>query len=299
MTAVSFSPIQTGRVVIWDGARILSALSRRDEPRLLLRRAGAALGRVPPAVRAERPLLRRLHEHAPATRWSRATASRGIRTRRPGERVTLLTIEQPFDNHNGGQLQFGPDGYLYIGMGDGGSANDPICNAQRDDSLLGKLLRIDVDQNRASALSTPSRPTTLPARGVPIEVWAKGLRNPWRFSFDRRRATCASATSGRTPAEEVDVQPAGDRGAEHYGWKVMEGTICGAAGVAGCPSRLRRALRLATAYMRPVVRVRPRLGQLLDHRRLRVSRLRDAVVSRDVFLRRLLHGEALREPARC
>ena len=105
----------------------------------------------------------------------------------PSSGVILRTIAQPFPNHNGGQLQFGPDGYLYIGMGDGGSANDPMCNAQRDESLLGKMLRIDVDQNVNSPPFygiPPDNPFAAP--GGPLdEIWAKGLRNPWRFSFDR------------------------------------------------------------------------------------------------------------------
>jgi len=106
----------------------------------------------------------------------------------PASARILLTIEQPFSNHNGGQLQFGPDGYLYIGMGDGGSANDPACRAQKTDNLLGKMLRIDVDQN----VATPPYygiPASNPFRGAgdpPDEVWASGLRNPWRFSFDRQ-----------------------------------------------------------------------------------------------------------------
>ena len=96
--------------------------------------------------------------------------------------VILLTITQPFANHNGGQLQFGPDGYLYIGMGDGGSANDPMCNGQRDDTLLGKLLRIDVDQNVNTPPFygiPPGNPFASPG-GALDEIWAKGLRNPWR-----------------------------------------------------------------------------------------------------------------------
>ncbi|HJW13641.1 MAG TPA: PQQ-dependent sugar dehydrogenase, partial [Thermoanaerobaculia bacterium] len=156
----------------------------------------------------------------------------------PASGVILLTIPQPFANHNGGQLQFGPDGYLYIGMGDGGSANDPFCNAQRDDTLLGKLLRIDVDQN----VSTP------PFYGIPAgnpfagpgppqdEIWARGLRNPWRFSFDRGTGDLYIADVGQSAREEIDFQPRASAGGENYGWKVMEGSLCGAGGSSGCPA---------------------------------------------------------------
>jgi glucose/arabinose dehydrogenase len=155
----------------------------------------------------------------------------------PGSGVILLTIPQPFSNHNGGQLQFGPDGYLYIGMGDGGSANDPMCNGQRDDTLLGKFLRIDVDQNVGTAPFfgiPPSNPFA--AAGPPADkVWAKGLRNPWRFSFDRATGDLYIADVGQSAREEIDFQPRASTGGENYGWKIMEGTLCGAGGSSGCP----------------------------------------------------------------
>ncbi len=146
----------------------------------------------------------------------------------PASAKILLTIEQPFSNHNGGQLQFGPDGYLYIGMGDGGDANDPACRAQRTDNLLGKMLRIDVDQN----VATPPYygiPASNPFRGTgdPLdEIWASGVRNPWRFSFDRQTGDLWIADVGQGRREEIDFQPAGDHGGENYGWKIMEGTLC-------------------------------------------------------------------------
>jgi glucose/arabinose dehydrogenase len=149
----------------------------------------------------------------------------------------LLTIPQPFTNHNGGQLMFGPDGYLYIGMGDGGSANDPNCTAQRDDTLLGKMLRIDVNAN----IDTPpfygipaSNPFVGPA--LPLdEIWAKGLRNPWRFSFDRERGDLWIGDVGQGAREEIDFQAAGSGGGRNYGWKLMEGTACGGGGPGACP----------------------------------------------------------------
>jgi glucose/arabinose dehydrogenase len=155
----------------------------------------------------------------------------------PASGVTLLTIGQPFSNHNGGQLAFGPDGYLYVGTGDGGSANDPMCNGQRDDTLLGKILRIDVDANVDSPPFygiPPDNPFAGPGGGRD-EIWAKGLRNPWRFSFDRGTGDLFIADVGQGSREEIDYQPAGSAGGANYGWKVMEGTACGGGGTSGCP----------------------------------------------------------------
>lgn len=123
----------------------------------------------------------------------------------------LLTAPQPFTNHNGGQLVFGPrDGLLYIGMGDGGSGGDPQGHGQNRTSLLGKMLRLDTERT--------SRPTP--------EIWALGLRNPWRFSFDRETADLYIADVGQGAKEEIDFQPASSTGGENYGWNVMEGTNC-------------------------------------------------------------------------
>ncbi|MGH9368369.1 MAG: PQQ-dependent sugar dehydrogenase [Thermoanaerobaculia bacterium] len=154
----------------------------------------------------------------------------------PATAITLLTIDQPFPNHNGGQLEFGPDGYLYIGMGDGGSANDPMCNAQRDETLLGKLLRIDVDQNVNSPpfYGIPSDNPFATPGGARDEIWARGLRNPWRFSFDRVTGDLWIGDVGQGDREEIDVAPGASRGGENYGWKMMEGTRC--AGSSGCPA---------------------------------------------------------------
>jgi glucose/arabinose dehydrogenase len=154
----------------------------------------------------------------------------------PSSGRVLLKIDQPFTNHNGGQLQFGPDGYLYVGMGDGGSGGDPDCRAQRGDTLLGKLLRIDVDQS-VSASPFYGIPPDNPFRGndgIPDEVWARGLRNPWRFSFDRGTGDLYIGDVGQSAREEVDRQSAGSPGGENYGWKVMEGSLC--FGTASCPA---------------------------------------------------------------
>jgi len=143
----------------------------------------------------------------------------------PASEEVLLIIPQPFANHNGGQLAFGPDGYLYIGMGDGGSGGDPLNNGQATGTLLGKLLRIDVESGAVPYGIPPTNPF-LGMAGYRAEIWALGLRNPWRFSFDRLMGDLYIADVGQGTFEEVDVQPVGSAGGQNYGWKVMEGAAC-------------------------------------------------------------------------
>ena len=139
--------------------------------------------------------------------------------------TNLLTITQPQVNHNGGQLQFGPkDGYLYIGTGDGGGAGDQhgtIGNAQDLSKLLGKLLRINVEGVPTYTIP-PTNPFTQTS-GARHEVWAFGLRNPWRFSFDRVTGDLYIGDVGQDCFEEIDYQPASSHGGENYGWRLMEG----------------------------------------------------------------------------
>jgi glucose/arabinose dehydrogenase len=146
----------------------------------------------------------------------------------PASGVILMTISHPTNsNHNGGQLQFGPDGFLYIGTGDGGSANDPPCNAQNTGSRLGKLLRIDVDVSTPPYwTSPPSNPFAGPGSAGLDEIWAIGLRNPWRFSFDRVTGDLWIGDVGQDQREEIDFQPVTSPGGENYGWKIVEGTRC-------------------------------------------------------------------------
>jgi glucose/arabinose dehydrogenase len=143
----------------------------------------------------------------------------------PASGVVLLTIPHPtFANHNGGQLQFGADGFLYIGTGDGGSAGDPNNNAQNLNQLLGKILRIDVDHGSPYAIP-PSNPFAQ-RTGARGEIWAYGVRNPWRFSFDRTTGDLWIGDVGQDAFEEVDFQPATSIGGENYGWRKMEGQHC-------------------------------------------------------------------------
>ncbi len=136
----------------------------------------------------------------------------------PAERV-ILEIAQPFRNHNGGLNLFGPDGMLYIGMGDGGSAGDPSNNGQRLDTLLGKLLRIDID---GTPYRVPPDNPFVSRAGARPEIWAYGLRNPWRFSFDGSTGRLVLADVGQNKWEEIDIVEKG----QNYGWRIMEGAHC-------------------------------------------------------------------------
>lgn len=141
------------------------------------------------------------------------------------ERV-ILAADQPYANHNGGQVVFGPDGFLYLGLGDGGASNDPEGRAQSLSDLLGSILRVDV-QSGTSYTVPPDNPFVGLA-GVQPEVWSYGLRNPWRFSFDRATGDLYVADVGQNSYEEVDIAPAsaGSGRAVNYGWNIMEGSHC-------------------------------------------------------------------------
>lgn len=171
----------------------------------------------------------------------------------PNSEQVILTVTQPQANHNGGQLESGPDGYLYMGMGDGGGGGDQhgtIGNAQDPSALLGKILRIGVEPASQNSVSLPSAPFVLflpfvsksavsfqpysipptnpyaETAGYRGEIWALGVRNPWRFSFDRQTGDLYIADVGQGSWEEVDFQPKSSAGGENYGWRILEGDHC-------------------------------------------------------------------------
>ena len=232
--------IQTGTVRIWDGSRILPS------PFLDLSSRISCCG--------ERGLLSiAFHPRYAENGWffvyftattgdvtvERHSVLAGDRDHGDPSGVTLLTITHRANtNHNGGELQFGPDGLLYVGVGDGGSANDPPCNAQNGGVLLGKILRLDVDSNSSAPpyYAIPASNPFASSGTVRPEIWALGLRNPWRFSFDRFTGDLWIGDVGQDSREEVDFQPRSSAGGENYGWKIMEGTMCGVGGSSGCPA---------------------------------------------------------------
>jgi len=145
----------------------------------------------------------------------------------PGSEVVILEVAQPYSNHNGGQIAFGPDGYLYIALGDGGSGGDPQGNGQNTSTLLGALLRIDIDQTGGQMAyrippDNPFAGGNCPRPGCREEIYAYGLRNPWRFSFDDTSGRLWLADVGQNAWEEIDVVESG----KNYGWNRMEGMHC-------------------------------------------------------------------------
>jgi glucose/arabinose dehydrogenase len=140
--------------------------------------------------------------------------------------ATVLFAQPDFaPNHNGGMLAFGPDGYLYVGLGDGGGGGDPQSNGQKRSTLLGKLLRLDISGDEPYAIPADN-PWPNGGDEARPEIWAYGLRNPWRFSFDRSTGDLYIADVGQNAYEEIDFQPAGASGGPNYGWSTREGAHC-------------------------------------------------------------------------
>ena len=154
--------------------------------------------------------------------FRRSTADRA----NPASERQVLVMADPEGNHNGGQLNFGPDGLLYIGTGDGGGAGDQhgtIGNAQDLGSLLGKILRIDPSAGAGKAYSVPSSNPFVDRAGARPEIWAYGLRNPWRFSFDRKTGDLTIGDVGQDEVEEIDFTLRNESSGSNFGWRPYEG----------------------------------------------------------------------------
>jgi glucose/arabinose dehydrogenase len=142
----------------------------------------------------------------------------------PQSQRDVLVVDQPFENHNGGNLAFGPDGYLYVALGDGGSGGDPMGNGQSLSTLLGKILRISPRPSGGQPYGVPPDNPFVGQSDARPEIWDYGLRNPWRFSFDRETGDLWIGDVGQDAWEEVDHEPAGSGGGLNYGWNLFEGT---------------------------------------------------------------------------
>jgi len=232
-----FIVLQEGRIVIWDGTGILptdflnvrSLVTCCGERGLL----GLAFHPNYPSTPYFYVYYTNTAGNSVVARYQ-VSADPNVADTNPLNIQIILTVTQPaFTNHKGGQLNFGPDGYLYIALGDGGSGGDPDNHAQNLGDLLGKILRIDVDSASPYAI-----PATNPFVGRPglDEIWAYGLRNPWRFAFDRLTGDMFIADVGQGAWEEVNFQPAGSPGGQNYGWRLMEGAHCFPPGTTGCES---------------------------------------------------------------
>ncbi|HEY3056551.1 MAG TPA: PQQ-dependent sugar dehydrogenase [Thermoanaerobaculia bacterium] len=221
-----FITLQRGQVVIFDGTRLLPA------PFLDIRtlvqccdEQGLLSVAFHPRYRDNGIFFVYYVDRSSFVTIARYRVSSDPNRADPASAQILLRVDHTqFGNHDGGQLQFGPDGYLYIGTGDGGGGGDPLRNAQNLNALFGKLLRIDVDSGSPYGIP-PSNPF-VNRSGARPEIWAYGLRNPWRFSFDRATSDLWIADVGQGAWEEVDLQPATSIGGENYGWNRMEGKHC-------------------------------------------------------------------------
>ncbi len=172
----------------------------------------------------------------------------------PNSELVLITIGQPFGNHNAGDLAFGQDGYLYIPMGDGGAGGDPGDRAQNESNLLGKILRIDIDNpDEGLNYGIPNDNPFLDEPDIPNEIWALGLRNPWRFSFDRLTYDIWIGDVGQNSWEEVSFLPAGQQSGANYGWRCLEGSNNFNLNGIGCDD--------VSSYIRPVFEYRNNPGQ--------------------------------------
>jgi uncharacterized protein (TIGR03437 family) len=220
---------QSGTIAVWRNGQLLGANFLDIRGRLSTGGERGLLGMAFPS-----DFARKRYFYVNYTNTAGATVVSRFRLASddvadPASEQILLTVNQPFSNHNGGQLQFGPDGMLYVGLGDGGSANDPQNHGQNRRSLLGKMLRIDVESDLTRYQVPNDNPFVGNADYLP-EIWATGLRNPWRYAFDRETGDLYIADVGQNRFEEISFQPASSRGGENYGWVTMEGRECFRAG---------------------------------------------------------------------
>jgi glucose/arabinose dehydrogenase len=230
-----FITLQDGKIMIWDGTQVLPTPFLDIDP--IVNSSGSEQGLLGLAFHPDYKTnglfyVNYTDNTGGDTVIARYSVSAGNpNVANPASALMLMEIDQPFSNHNGGQLQFGPDGYLYIGMGDGGSGGDPFDNAQNPTRLLGKMLRIDVNGVAGQPPDCGGANYTVPSDnpfvdgpgGSCDEIWHLGLRNPWRFTFDRLTGDLLIGDVGQDSWEEVDRQPAASAGGQNWGWRCYEG----------------------------------------------------------------------------
>ena len=221
-----FITLQDGRIVIFNGATVLP-VPFLDIRTLVL--SGGERGLLSVAFHPNYPTTPFFYVDYTNLMGNTIVARYRVSTTDPNlanssSRRAILRQSQPFANHNGGQLQFGPDGFLYIALGDGGSAGDPGNRAQNLGTLLGKILRVDV--NGALPYAIPPTNPFVGMAGTRPEIWAYGLRNPWRFSFDRANGNLYIADVGQAQWEEINFELNTNPGGRNYGWRRMEGRHC-------------------------------------------------------------------------
>jgi glucose/arabinose dehydrogenase len=225
--------LQDGRIVSFPNDPQASQITTVLDQREITSRSGNEEGLLGLALDPDFAQNGRLYVYYSATPGPRrtvlarltATGSGASLVVDPGSRLVLLEVPQPFSNHNGGMIAFGPDRMLYVALGDGGSGGDPQGNGQDlKNNLLGSILRLDVRNATAQQpyAIPPDNPFANATDGTKRETWAFGLRNPWRFSFDSTTGTLWAADVGQNAREEIDVIEKG----KNYGWNIMEGTAC-------------------------------------------------------------------------
>ena len=220
-----FITLQAGEIVIYDGANVLATpfLDIKQKVSCCVERGLPSVA-FHPNYATNGYFYVSYTDNSGDTVISRYSVSANVNVADPMSDLVLLNLSQPFSNHNGGQLMFGPDGLLYAALGDGGSGGDPGDRAQDLDDLLGKLLRINVDGGPPHAI--PENNPFVGVDGARQEIWAYGLRNPWRFSFDRQTGDLWIADVGQDAREEINLEPASSPGGVNYGWRLMEGNLC-------------------------------------------------------------------------
>lgn len=227
-----FLVLQAGEIVIYDGTQVLRApfLDIKDRVGSGNERGLLGLAFHPDFTRNGQFFVNYTNNHGD-TIVARFFVSADPNIADAQSEQMVLTLAQPFSNHNGGQLQFGPDRFLYIGTGDGGAGGDPGNRAQNLADLLGKMLRVDVNgddfpNDATKNYAIPADNPFIQDPGARDEIWSYGLRNPWRYSFDRETGDLFIADVGQNDVEEVHLQMASSQGRENYGWRLMEGSRC-------------------------------------------------------------------------